>query len=126
MGACHEDLGSSIVPVLMRKTSRKVVVVFTSVPSRPEAVKIGKTLVRKKLVACATTLTHVQSFYQWEGRMVRGRETLIMLKTTSQRYPALEKALKAMHPYEIPEIIAIPVRSGYPPYLGWVLGEVGD
>jgi len=115
-----------MVPILMGKTSKGVVIVFTTVPSRPVAVRISEALVRKKLVGCATILANVRSFYKWEGRMEKGREFLVMLKTTGRRYSALEKAIKAMHPYRVPEILSIPVNRGYAPYLGWLSGEVVD
>jgi len=115
-----------MVPVVMRKTSNKVVIVFTTVPSRPVAVRISEALVSKKLVACATILSNVRSFYKWEGRMEKSREILVMLKTTGRRYSALEKAIKAMHPYRVPEILSISVSGGYAPYVGWLSGEVVD
>ena len=115
-----------MVPLLMRKTPGRVVIVFTTVPRRSDAVKMSEALVKKGLSACATVLPGIRSFYKWEGKMVHGQEVLVIFKTTSRRYMALEKAIKALHPYEVPEILALGVIRGYLPYLGWVTGEVGD
>ena len=80
-------------------------------------------MVNAKLAACANIIPGVQSIYRWKGKVVKAQEVLLILKSTKPRYPALEKAIKAMHAYEIPEIIALPVKEGLDKYIGWVRSE---
>lgn len=115
-----------MVPRIMAKAPGKILIVFTTVAKRSDALKMSRTVVeQKKIAACATVFPAV-SLYRWNEKMVQGREVLIMFKTTNGKYPALEKTIKALHSYETPEILAVPVKSGYPPYLEWVAGEVSD
>jgi periplasmic divalent cation tolerance protein len=115
-----------MVPLPMGKKSSKAVLVFTTVPRRSDATRMGMALVNKRLAACATLISDVQSFYRWKGKLVRGREVLMMLKTTTGRYPALQRAIRASHAYEVPEILGILVDRGHPPYLVWISKEVGN
>jgi periplasmic divalent cation tolerance protein len=115
-----------MVPILMKQTAGNVLIVFTTVPKQSEAVRMSEVLVKKKIAACATVFPGISSFYKWNGKMVHGREVLIMFKTASKRYLALEKAIKALHPYEVPEILAVRATRGYLPYLEWVSSEVRD
>ncbi|HJT21424.1 MAG TPA: divalent-cation tolerance protein CutA [Nitrospira sp.] len=108
------------------KRTPGTVVVFTTVPNRAQAAKMGRTLVKNRVAACATVVPGLRSFYRWEGKMVEGREVLLMLKTTDKQYPALEKTVRAVHPYDVPEIIAIPMCNGFPPYIEWVVNEVSN
>ncbi|BFU94213.1 MAG: Divalent-cation tolerance protein CutA (fragment) [Nitrospira sp.] len=84
---------------------------------------MAKTLVKKRLVACATVIDRVKSIYEWKGKMVQESEVLIIMKTTAAGYPMLERAIKALHPYEVPEIIGISLRYGFPPYLAWIFAQ---
>jgi len=111
---------------IMVKESAKVLIVFTTVGKRSDALRMSRTVVKlRKVAACATILPAI-SIYRWKGKIIHEREVLIMFKTTNEKYPALEKAIKALHAYEIPEILALAVSSGYSPYLGWVTSEVSD
>jgi periplasmic divalent cation tolerance protein len=96
------------------------IVVFCSCPDESTAVDIARVLVTEGLSACVSRLPAVSSVYQWQGRLCEASEQLLLIKTTLARYEALEMRLKALHPYEIPEIIAIPVVAGSSHYLTWL------
>ncbi|MBH0177741.1 MAG: divalent-cation tolerance protein CutA [Nitrospira sp.] len=73
--------------------------------------------------ACATTIPLVHSTYWWEGKLVKEQETMILLKTTAEKFQALQETIKKTHSYKVPEIIALPVTAGLPQYLEWVREE---
>jgi periplasmic divalent cation tolerance protein len=97
--------------------------VFTHLPDRPAAERIAGLLVEQKLAACVSVLSPCRSVYRWKGALQRDEEHPLLIKTTAERYPALEQALRAAHPYELPEIIAVSVERGLPAYLEWVAAE---
>ena len=99
-----------------------VIVVFSTFPSEDKAAEIARTLVSEGLCACANLIPPVRSIYRWQGELCDERETLAMMKTTSERFEALRERLVALHPYEVPEVIALPVEAGHAPYLDWVTG----
>lgn len=99
-----------------------VIVVFSTFPSEDKAADITRTLVSEGLAACANLVPQVRSIYRWQGELCDERETLAILKTTRERFDALRDRLVALHPYEVPEVIALPVEAGHPPYLDWVAG----
>ena len=99
------------------------VVVLTTLASEAEAVPFVRTLLDLRLVACATILPPARSFYRWEGRIADQREVVVLLKTRRERLAALEEAFDRLHPYEIPELLALPVHGGLPRYLGWIAEE---
>ena len=107
----------------MKKSSGQILVILVAVGNQKEAVRIGKGMVNSKLAACANIIPRIQSIYRWKGKVVNAQEALLILKSTRLRYPALEKAIKAMHTYETPEIIALPVKEGLDRYIGWVRSE---
>lgn len=96
------------------------VLVLCSCPDEAVALDIARILVREGLAACVNRLSTVQSIYQWNGQLCEQSEQLLVIKTIPSRYDALEMRLKALHPYEIPEIIAIPVVAGEDHYLAWL------
>jgi periplasmic divalent cation tolerance protein len=96
------------------------ILVLCSCPDESVALDIARVLVTEGLAACVNRLVSATSIYQWEGRICEHGEQLLMIKTTPARYQALEMRLKALHPYEIPEIIAIPVVAGFGQYLAWI------
>jgi periplasmic divalent cation tolerance protein len=108
---------------LMKKSAGGVLVVLVTTVNQEEAVRIGKEMVKARLAACANIVPGIQSVYRWKGRIVKAQEALLILKSTKPRYRALEKAIKAMHTYETPEIIALPVKEGLDRYVGWVRSE---
>jgi periplasmic divalent cation tolerance protein len=94
-------------------------VVMTTMGSDDEARALCRSLVERGLVACAQRIP-VESLYRWEGELVEDRETLVLLKTRRARSPELMAALQAQHPYDVPEVLELPVTGGWPPYLRWV------
>ena len=112
-----------MVAPLMKKSAGQVLVILVTAVNQAEAVRIGEGMVNAKLAACANIIPGIQSIYRWEGKVVKAQEVLLILKSTKPRYRALEKAIKAMHTYETPEIIALPVKEGLDRYIGWVWSE---
>ena len=102
----------------------EVLLVLSTFPDVATARRIGRELVEQRCAACANILPGVESIYWWEKKVESGSETLVLFKTSSARYAALETTLKQLHPYEVPEIIAFSVAQGLPDYLRWV-GELG-
>ena len=97
--------------------------VLTNLPDRDAAAKLAETLVAKQLAACVNILAPCRSVYRWKGEVQHDEEHPLLIKTTQARYAALEAEIRAGHPYELPEIIAMPVERGLPAYLAWVLDE---
>lgn len=98
----------------------KAIVVFVTASSEEEAGRIGRRLVEERLAACVTLLPTVRSLFWWEGKVSEERETLMVLKTRSSLFPDLAKAVKALHSYQVPEIIALPIQNGSVDYLDWI------
>jgi periplasmic divalent cation tolerance protein len=94
------------------------VVVLCTFPDLDQARQIGAALVERQVAACVNLLPGVESIYRWEGKVERASEVLAVIKTT--RYADLEAAIRELHPYEVPEIIALPVVAGLPEYLKWL------
>ena len=97
---------------------------MVSTANQEEAAKIADLVVRSRLAACASTVPTVQSTYWWEGKIVQDQETLIFMKTTSDKVLALQETVLKVHSYKVPEIIAISAEHGFQPYLDWVRNEV--
>jgi periplasmic divalent cation tolerance protein len=97
--------------------------VLTNLPDRAAAERLADTVVQKNLAACVNILAPCRSIYRWKGALQHDEEHPLLIKTTAERYPALEQALRAGHPYELPEIIAVPIQQGLPAYLEWVAAE---
>lgn len=98
---------------------------LTTAPSAEAAKRLVRTLVEQRLVACGTVLPGAASTYWWHGAVTEEDEVVVVLKTTAARWAALAAALPALHPYEVPELIALPVVGGYRPYLEWLRAETG-
>ena len=97
--------------------------VVTNVPDRAVAERIADQLIGQRLAACVNILAPCRSVYRWKGAVQHDEAHPLLIKTTAERYPALEQALRAAHPYELPEIIAVPIERGLPAYLDWVAAE---
>jgi periplasmic divalent cation tolerance protein len=97
--------------------------VLTNLPERAAAERLAELLVEKQLAACVNILAPCRSVYRWQGAVRHDEEHPMLIKTTAERYPALEQALRSGHPYELPEIIAVPIERGLPAYLQWVAAE---
>ena len=97
--------------------------VFTSLPDAASAQTLAETLVEQRLAACVSILGPARSLYRWSGKIEAAKEIPLLIKTQAARYPALEAAIRSLHPYELPEIVAVPVEFGLPAYLAWVDAE---
>ncbi len=98
----------------------ETLLVLSTFPDAEMAERIAGELVAAKLAACANILPAVKSIYRWQGEVEKAAETLVLFKTTTARFPDLQAKLRAAHPYEVPEIIALPIAGGLPEYLRWV------
>lgn len=94
--------------------------VFVTCPSPDMAANLAKSLVEERLAACGNIISGLRSIYRWEGQVHDETECLLLLKTTAGGYPALESRVKALHPYEVPEILSVAVDAGLPAYVQWV------
>ncbi|XP_054663665.1 protein CutA isoform X1 [Grus americana] len=93
---------------------------FVTCPNETVAKELGRAMVEKRLAACVNILPHVTSIYTWKGKVEEDSEVLMMIKTRSSKIPALAEFVRSAHPYEVPELVALPVAQGNPPYLRWV------
>ncbi len=96
---------------------------LTKCPDEESANAIALALVESKLAACVNILPRVQSIYRWQGVVESATEIPLFIKSTVTNYPALEAAIRERHPYDVPEIIALPIQAGLPAYLNWVAAE---
>jgi periplasmic divalent cation tolerance protein len=98
-------------------------VVLTNLPDRAAAERLADVVIEKKLAACVNILAPCRSVYRWKGAVQHDEEHPVLIKTTTERYAELERAIRGAHPYELPEIIAVPIERGLPEYLQWVSAE---
>jgi periplasmic divalent cation tolerance protein len=98
---------------------------LTTAPSAETAKRLVRTLVERRLIACGTVIPGALSTYWWQGAVTEEEEVVVVLKTTTARWAALAAALPALHPYEVPELVALPIVGGYRPYLEWLRAETG-
>lgn len=101
----------------------QVILVMTNLPDIAQATSLAHILVERRLAACVNILPAVTSVYQWQGKVEQAEEVSLVIKTTQARYLELEATLKKNHVYDVPEIIALPITSGLPAYLQWVITE---
>ena len=97
--------------------------VFTTLPSADKAAELAKLVVEERLAACANLLPAIRSIYRWQGKLQDENEVLVLLKTRAEHLERLKLRILELHPYEVPEVLAIPVEAGYQPYLDWLAGE---
>jgi periplasmic divalent cation tolerance protein len=95
-------------------------VVLTNMPDMDSAAKLARHLVDQGLAGCVNILPGVQSVYRWQGKVEQQSEATLLIKIVAARYPAVQAEIQALHPYELPEIIALPVAQGLPAYLDWI------
>ena len=100
-----------------------VVVVLTNLPDAASAESVARTLVEERLAACVNILAPCRSVYRWEGEVEQAQEVPLVIKTARDRYPALERRLRELHPYDVPELLVCAAEGGWPAYLGWVLEQ---
>jgi periplasmic divalent cation tolerance protein len=101
----------------------ETLLILTNCPDEESANAIALALVESKLAACVNILPRMQSIYSWQGVVESATEIPLFIKSTVTNYPALEAAIRARHPYDVPEIIALPIQAGLPAYLNWVAAE---
>lgn len=97
--------------------------VITNTPDGATAERIARHLVEDHLAACVTRLAPCRSVYRWDGAVEEAEEIPLLIKTTAARYPDVEAAIRALHPYELPEVVAVRIERGLPAYLAWVAQE---
>jgi periplasmic divalent cation tolerance protein len=98
----------------------KVLLALSTFPDVEAARRICQQLVTEKFAACANILPTVESIYRWKEKIENGNETLVLFKLSEDRQLVFQEKLKSLHPYEVPEIIFVPINSGLPDYLRWV------
>ncbi|WP_455197875.1 divalent-cation tolerance protein CutA [Kaarinaea lacus] len=103
-----------------QKTHSNHCIVLSTCPNLETAENIAKTLVQEKLAACVNIVPGLTSIYEWQGNIEKSQEHLLIAKTSCTTYPALESAILKRHPYELPEIISIPINNGLANYLSWI------
>jgi periplasmic divalent cation tolerance protein len=101
----------------------QVWLVLTNLPDRDSAQRMAAVLIEERAAACVNILGVCSSVYRWQGSIEIAEETPLLIKTTQAAYERLETLIRAHHPYELPEIIAVPVSDGLPGYLHWVAAE---
>ena len=106
--------------------AEKILLALSTFPDAETARKISNQLVAEKLAACANILPSVESIYRWKEKIESGGETLVFFKLSEDGQSAFQEKLRSLHPYEVPEIIFVPVSNGLPEYLGWVVENCGQ
>jgi len=99
---------------------RQFIIILATCSSRIEAKGICRALLAKRLVACASTISGVKSLFWWKGKIDRAKETLVILKTKDKNFSAVEKEIRRLHSYDVPEVIALPIIAGSKKYLNWI------
>ena len=100
------------------------IVVFMTAPNVEEATRLAELLIGAHLAACVQILPEMESVYRWEGKIERQSEILLLAKTTTAKFAELEREVRALHSYETPEIIAVPIVAGSSPYLAWLIDSL--
>jgi periplasmic divalent cation tolerance protein len=97
--------------------------VLTNLPDRAAAEKLADALIEQRVAACINILAPCRSVFRWQGAVQHDEEHPVLIKSTREAYPALEAQIRALHPYELPEIVAVPIEHGLPAYLDWVAAQ---
>ncbi|MDH5576939.1 MAG: divalent-cation tolerance protein CutA [Betaproteobacteria bacterium] len=100
--------------------------VLTNLPDRATAEALADALIERRAAACVNILAPCRSVYRWQGAVQRDEEHPVLIKTTQEAYAGLEALIRAHHPYELPEIIAVPIERGLPDYLDWVAAQTAS
>jgi periplasmic divalent cation tolerance protein len=106
--------------------SADVLLVITNLPDRASAERMAQALIDNRAAACINILAECISVYRWQGKVENATEVPLLIKTTQAAYPRLEQLIRELHPYELPEIVAVPVSTGLPGYLQWVTEETQE
>lgn len=107
-------------------TATSACIVLCACPSPEVATAIASTVVSERLAACVNRIDGMRSLFHWQGALEQADESLLLLKTTIARYPALEARVRQLHPYEVAEILALPLLAGSAPYLDWLAAETAE
>ena len=102
------------------------IVVLCTCPDDAAADRIASALVAERLAACVNRIPGIMSTYRWKGAVCRDDEFLLVIKTTRERFDAVRGRIVALHPYELPEVIAVDIAHGHAPYLAWIEAETGN
>ena len=103
----------------------KILLALSTFPDRETAQRISNQLVTEKFAACANIFPQIESIYRWKGKLETGSETLALFKVSEDRQSAFQDKLRSLHPYEVPEIVFVPIASGLPEYLRWITENCG-
>ena len=104
--------------------NQKIIVVLVTCPTRAVAGRLARALVARRLAACVNIVPGLTSLFWWQGKVDRCRETLLLIKTTAAGFERLRRAVLTLHPYAVPEVIALPVVAAHAPYQAWVAASV--
>lgn len=104
-------------------TPETALLVLTNLPDQTSAQELAQTLIQQRLAACVNILGNCTSVYHWQNRLETASEVPLLIKTTVDRYAELQRTIENLHPYELPEIIAVPLSAGLPAYLDWLHSE---
>lgn len=96
------------------------IIAFCTCPDEPTGKRIADALVEESLAACVNRVAGIVSTYRWQGKLCRDEEQLLIVKTTRERFDALRERILALHPYELPEVVAIDIAAAHAPYLAWI------
>jgi periplasmic divalent cation tolerance protein len=99
------------------------ILVLTMLPDADAAVGLARTLVAEKLAACCNILPAIRSIYRWKGNVEDANEVLVLIKTRNEHFDRVQARILELHPYEVPEVLSLPVEQGYYPYLEWLARE---
>ena len=105
--------------------AEKILLALSTFPDRETAQRISNQLITEQFAACANILPAVESVYRWKGKVETGDETLVLFKLSEDRQSDFQNKLRSLHPYEVPEIIFVPISDGLPEYLRWVAENCG-
>jgi len=100
-----------------------ILLVITNLPDRASAERLAEALIERRVAACVNVMAPCRSVYPWQGAVEHAEEHPLFAKTPADRYDALQQVIRELHPYELPEIIAVRLNAGLPAYLDWVAGE---
>ena len=101
-------------------------VVLVACPNARHAARLARALLHRRLAACVNLVPGVQSLFWWEGKIDQTREVLMVIKTSTTRFESLRKTVARLHPYDVPEILALPIRHGHRPYLRWLASSLKE
>ena len=107
-------------------TQSEHLLILCTCPDKETATELGNRLVDDGLAACVNLVPGITAIYQWQGKREQGNEILLLIKTRRSRYQEVEETIARTHPYELPEVIAVPIAHGLPAYLGWVDSITGN